>query len=108
MAIMDLKMPECLYDRIFLFLRRLRRPAVLTLWKIIILPLDDPSLPFRLRDIQVRHMESVMLLHPSLDLLIGSLTLRRRRIHLVHIDLHADVILCLGKFGQKPYRLHMR
>ena len=50
-----LKMPECLYDRVFLFLRRLRR----------------------------------------------------RHIHLVHIDLHADVILCLGKFGQKAYRLHM-
>ena len=108
MAIMDLKMPECLYDRVFLFLRRLRRPAVLTLWKIIILPLDDPALPFRLRDIQVRHMESVMLLHPSLDLLIGSLTLRRRHIHLVHIDLHADVILCLRKFGQKTYRLHVQ
>ena len=105
---MDLKMPECLYDRVFLFLRRLRRPAVLTLWKIIILPLDDPALPFRLRDIQVRHMESVMLLHPSLDLLIGSLTLRRRRIHLVHIDLPADVILCLRKFGQKTYRLHVQ
>ena len=58
-----LKMPECLYDRVFLFLRRLRRPAVLTL--------------------------------------------RRRHIHLVHIDLHADVILCLRKFGQKTYRLNM-
>jgi len=48
-------MSECLYDRVFLFLRRLRR----------------------------------------------------RHIHLVHIDLHTDVILCLGKFGQKTYRLHM-
>ena len=48
-------MPECLYDRVFLFLRRLRR----------------------------------------------------RHIHLVHIDLHADVILCLGKFGQKTYRLNV-
>ena len=56
-----LKMPECLYDCVFLFLRRLRRPAVLTL--------------------------------------------RRRHIHLVHVDLHADVILCLRKFGQKTYRL---
>ena len=27
---------------------------------------------------------------------------------LVHIDLHADVILCLRKFGQKTYRLNMR
>ena len=25
---------------------------------------------------------------------------------LVHIDLHADVILCLRKFGQKTYCLH--
>jgi len=58
-----------------------RRPAVLTLWKIIILPLDDPALPFRLRDIQVRHMESVMLLHPSLNLLIGRFALRRSHIH---------------------------
>ena len=50
-----LKMPECLYDRVFLFLRRLRR----------------------------------------------------RHIHLVHIDFYADVILSLRKFGQKTYRLHM-
>ena len=27
---------------------------------------------------------------------------------LVHIDLHADVILCLRKFGQKTYRLHVQ
>ena len=26
---------------------------------------------------------------------------------LVHIDLHADVILCLRKFGQKTYCLHV-
>ena len=51
-----LKMSECLYDRVFLFLRRLRR----------------------------------------------------RHIHLVHIDLPADVILCLRKFGQKTYCLDMQ
>ncbi|MCR4884029.1 MAG: hypothetical protein K6A68_10680, partial [Clostridiales bacterium] len=33
---------------------------------IVVFPLDDPMFPFHLRDIQVRYMETVFLLHPIL------------------------------------------
>ena len=103
-----LKMSERLYDRFFLLLRRPWGLAVLILWQIIVLPLDDPTLPLRFRDIQVRHMEAVLLLHPRLNLLIRSLTLGGGQIQLIHINLNADMMLCLRKFGQKKYRLDVQ
>ena len=71
-----LKVQESIYDRFFFLLRSLRRPAVLTFRKIIILPLDDPAFPLRFRDIQVRHMKSVLLPHPIPDLLVCSALLK--------------------------------
>ena len=50
-------------------------------------------------------MKSVFLLHPLLDLFICSLTLGGGQIQLIHINLNADMMLCLRKFGQKTYRL---
>ena len=55
-----LKMQESINDRFFLLLWSFRRPAVFTLWQIIVLPLDDPTFPFCLRDIQMSHMETVV------------------------------------------------
>ena len=57
-------------------------------------------LPLYLGDIQMCHMESVLLLYPILDLFICSLTLSGGQIQLIHIDLDADVMLRLRKFGQ--------
>ena len=68
---------------------------------------DDPAFPLCFRNIQVCHMKSVLLLHPILNLLVSSLAFRCRHIHLTHINLHADMILRLRKFGQKTYRLDM-
>ena len=101
-------MLEGFNDRLFLLPRCLRRPTALTLRQIIVLPLNNPAFPLRLRDIQVRHMKSVFLLHPLLDLFICSLTLGGGQIQLIHINLNADMMLCLRKFGQKTYRLHMQ
>ena len=47
-------------DRFFLFLRCLRRPTVLTLRQIIILPFDNPTFSLGLRNIQVCHMETIL------------------------------------------------
>ena len=88
-------MSKCFDDCFFFFLRRLRRPAVLILRQIIVLPFDDPTLPLCLRDIQVCHMETVLLLHPRLNLFIRSLTLGGGQIQLIHINLNADMMLCL-------------
>ena len=52
-------------------------------------------------------MEAVFLLHPCLELFICSLALGGSQIQLIHIDLDADMMLRLRKFGQKTYRLHM-
>lgn len=49
-------------------------------------------------------METVLFLHPLLDLLIGCFALRRFDVHLIQIDLHTDMVLDLRKFGQKTYR----
>ena len=102
-----LEMTERFDDRFFFRLRRLRRLTVLTPRQIIILSLDDPAFPLCFRNIQVCHMKSVLLLHPILNLLVSSLAFRCRHIHLTHINLHADMILRLRKFGQKTYRLDM-
>ena len=60
----------------------------------------DAMLPFHLGNIQLRYMKSVLFLHPLPDLLIALLILRRRQVSLIHIDLHADIILSFGRFGQ--------
>ena len=83
-----------------------RLPAILGLRLIVIIPLYDPMLPLYLRDIQIRDMKTVPLLHPRLDLFICSFTLGGGQIQLIHIDLNADMMLCSGEFGQKTYRLN--
>ena len=53
-----------------------------------------------LRDIQVRHMETVLLPHPLLDLLICSALPEPRHIHVFQIEFHADLLtryVSLGK-----------
>ena len=64
-------------------------------YDIIILPLYNPAFPLGLCDIQMTNMKSVLLLHPVLDLLVRRLAFRCRQIHFIHIDLDADMILCL-------------
>ena len=100
-------MLEGFNDCLFLIPRCLRRPTALSLRQIIVLPLNNPAFPLRLRDIQVRHMKSVLLLHPVLDLFVCSLTLSCGYVQLIHIHLDADMMLRFRKFGQSAYRLNM-
>jgi len=97
-------MPERLNNGFLLLLRRLRRPAVLTLRQIIVLPFDDPTLPFGLRNIQVCHMESVLLLYPLLDLLICSPLLKPGHVHVFEREFNSDILtryVSLGKLDNR-------
>ena len=96
---------EGVNDRFFFLLWRLRRSAILTLRKIVILPFYDPAFPFRFRNIQVCHMETVLFLNPLLNLFVGSLTLGGSQIQLIHIHLNADMMLRFREFGQCTYSL---
>ena len=100
-------MPERLYDRLFLFLRCFRRPAVLTFRQIIVLPFDDPTLPFGLRNIQVCHMETILFLHPRLDLLICSPLLKPGHFHVFKRELNSDFIARYISLGKLDNRLNM-
>ena len=99
-----LKMPKGINNRFFLLLRRPWRPTVFTLWQIIVLLLDDPTLPLRFRDIQVRHMEAVLLLHPRLDLLVSSPLLKPGHIHVFEREFNSDILtryVSLGKLNNR-------
>ena len=100
------KMSERLNDRLFLLLRRLRRPTVLTLRQIIVLPFDDPALPLCFRNIQVRHMETVLFLHPRLDLLVCSALLKPGHVHVFQRELHLDILTRYISLGKLDNRLN--
>ena len=103
-----LKVPHRFFNSSLFLLRAYRLPGIRRFRLIIILPLYDPMFPLYLGDIQIRHMKSVFSLHPLLDLLIGRFALSSTHIHLFHIELHGDMILRSGKFGQKAYRLDVQ
>ena len=95
-------MLEGFNDRLFLLPRCLRRPTALTLRQIIVLPLNNPAFPLRLRDIQVRHMKSVLLLYPVLDLFVCSPLLKPGHIHIFEREFNSDILtryVSLGKLG---------
>ena len=102
-----LKMQESINYRLFLLLWSIWRPAVLTLWQIIVLPLDDPTFLFCLRDIQVCHMKAVLFLYPLLDLLICSTLLKAGHIHVFEREFNSDILSRYISLGKLDYRLHM-
>ena len=93
-------MSHGILNRLNLLFRASRLLAICRLRLVIVLPLDDPMYLLNLSNIQIRHMKSILLLHPILDLLVCSLGFRTGQIQLVHIHLNLDVMLCLMKFGQ--------
>ena len=100
-------MQESINYRLFLLLWSIWRPAVLTLCQIIILPFDDTALPLCLRDIQMRHMEAVLLLYPRLDLLICSALLKPGHVHVFEREFHSDILTRYVSLGKLDNRLNM-
>ena len=102
-----LKIQESIYDRLFLLLWSIWRPAVLTFRKIIILPLYDSTFSLGLRNIQVCHMETVLLLHPRLNLLICSPLLEPGHVHVFEREFHSDILTRNVSLGKLNNRLHV-
>ena len=67
--------------------------AIRRLRLVIVLPLDDPMYLLNLSNIQIRHMKSILLLNPILDLLIRSLSFSACSINLIQIYLYLDMII---------------
>ena len=99
------KMQEGFNDRLFLLPRCLRRPAALTLRQVIVLPINDSAFPLCLRDIQVCHMESVLLLHSLPDLLVGSPLLEPGHIHIFEREFNFDILTRYVSLGKLYNRL---
>ena len=99
-----LKMPQSSFDSPHLLLWASGLPAIRGLGLIKVLPQVKAVFSLHLGDIQVRDMETIVLLHPVADFVIGSLALRCGHIHFVHIDFHFDVLMGFIEFGQKTYR----
>ena len=94
-----MKMLQRLHNRRFLFQRALRHFNIFLLRQIIVLPHIQPALSFDLGDIQRRYLQAILLQHIRLNLVIGSLALRRCQIQLVQVQLHLDMLLGI-EFGQ--------
>ena len=87
---------QCSRYRVFLFFRTARLLGIWGFRLIIILTFDDPVLSFYLGDIQVCHMETVLLLHPILDLLICSPLLETGHIHVFEREFNSDILTQYG------------
>ena len=86
-------MSHGILNRLNLLFRASRLLAIRRLRLVIVLPLDDPMYLLNLSNIQIRHMKSILLLNPILDLLIRSLSFSACSINLIQIYLYLDMII---------------
>ena len=100
-------MPEGINNSLFLFFRCARRFTDLALGEIIVDTLCDTTFPLRLCNVQMCHMESVLLLHPLLDLLVCSPLLKPGHIHIFKRELHPNILTRYVSLGKLDNRLHM-
>ena len=100
-----LKMLQRCLNGFCLFLRTSRLPGISRFRLIIVLSLYDPVLPFYLSDIQVRHMKSVLLLHPVLDLFVCSPLLKPGHVHVFEREFNSDVLTRYVSLGKLYNRL---
>ena len=75
---------------------------------VIVLPLDDPVLPLYLGNIQVRHMKSVLFLHPLLDLLVCSALPKPGHVQVFKREFNSDILTRYVSLGKLDNRLHVR
>ena len=100
-------MPEGINNSLFFFFRCARRFTVLALGEIIVDTLCDTTFPLRLCNVQMCHMESVLLLHPLLDLLVCSPLLKPGHIHIFKRELHPNILTRYVSLGKLDNRLDM-
>ena len=98
-------MPEGINNSLFLFFRCARRFTVLALGEIIVDTLCDTTFPLRLCNVQMCHMESVLSLHPLLDLLICSPLLKPGHVHVFKRKFNSDILTRYVSLGKLDNRL---
>ena len=95
-----LKMLQSSLYRLDLFLRASRLFRIRRLRPVIVFPLDDPVRPLNLSDIRVCHMESVLFLHPRLNLFVRSPLTESGHVHVFERKFNSDILtryVSLGK-----------
>ena len=88
-----LKMLHCILNCFRFLFCTSRLPTVLRLCFVIILSLVNPMLLLYLGNIEIRHVKSVLFLHPITYLSISCLCLCTCSINLIKIDLYLDMII---------------
>lgn len=101
-----LKMLQCLHNRIRFLLRTLGLLRIFIFRFMVILPLDDAVLLFHLCDIEIGHLELIVLPHMLPNLVVSRLALRSSHVQFIHADVHFDMPLDM-EFGQKENRFAM-
>ena len=95
-----LKMLQCLHNRILFFLRTLGLLRIFIFRFMVILSLNNAVFLLHLCDIEIGHLELMMLQHIIPNLVVSRLAFRSSHIQFVHADVHLDVPLDI-EFGQK-------
>lgn len=99
-------MLQCFHNRSLFFLRIMRLLCILVFRFMVILSLDDAVLLLHLCDIEIGHLELMMLPHVIPNLVVSRLAFRSSHIQFIHADVHFDVPLDI-EFGQKENRFAM-
>ncbi len=97
-------MPQRLLNGPFLLWRAFRHLPALCFRLVVAIPFDDPVLRFHLGDVQVRNVQAGVVKDVVLDLLIGSLALGGRYVHVIQVDTDADIVV-RALLGQRNDRL---
>lgn len=101
-----LKMLQCLHNRIRFLLRTLGLLRIFIFRFMVILSLNNAVLLFHLCDIEIGHLELIVLPHMLPNLVVSRLALRSSHVQFIHADVHFDMPLDM-EFGQKANRFDM-
>ena len=99
-------MLQRLHDSILFFLRTLRLLDIFIFRFMVILSLDDAILLLHLCDIEIGHLQLMMLPYMIPNLIVSRLAFRSSHIQFIHADVHFDMPLDM-EFGQKENRFAM-
>lgn len=99
-------MPQCLNNRILFFLRTLGLLRIFVFCFMVILSLNNAVFLLHLCDIEIGHLELIVLPHIIPNLVVSRLAFRSSHIQFIHADVHFDVSLDM-EFGQKENRFAM-
>lgn len=101
-----LEILQRLPDGFFLLRRAFGLAAVFGLGLVVVRSFLDAALLLDLRNIEVAHVQSRMLLDIFPDFLIGSFRFHSGHVQFIHLQIDRDLLVDI-QFGQSTYRLNM-